>query len=485
MADGHAIRGGGDRVAEQQRVFEQQRDVPEHAAGCARHLQECLPEKMPQGDVVAARRKSRNGAEQRTGTVCGEHESERRCGRNRPTDECNDDQRHRKRCNERPAQVVDDLPDVDRTKAEAAGVDQERQQLPVAAGPSPHARGRNVCVQRGIFDQRDVADAAAAGDRPFDQVVAEHLSFGQTAGQYRVHCLDVQQTLSGKRAFFEQILIHLRRRHAVWIDAALPREQPVKRCRAIVCRQRRRDAWLQDSVTGHDPSTGGVDAGLVHRVCRDADEFAQCSRCKHRIAVERDDICRSWSWPRAFAQVDERRCARRCQQCDQLFEFSAFALPTDPALFRFGPTAFAMQQQKSAWRVRGRRIAGFERVDCVDGCGKQHGVVFAMRRGGVRVVAQQRKLCVVFCVGEVVALQLARQRANVGGARQHSRNDDQYPVFDRYPVRQRKARQTSRQHRLADQTMHDCDHGFARRPHGQQCKEQRRPGRLRVMADEP
>ena len=82
----------------------------------------------------------------------------------------------------------------------------------------------------------------------------------------RVQRAHVQQTFAGERAFFEQVLIDLRRRHAVRIDAALAGEQPVKRRDLSRHRQRCRDARLQDAVAGDDAAPRHVDMRPVHRM---------------------------------------------------------------------------------------------------------------------------------------------------------------------------------------------------------------------------
>ena len=163
------------------------------------------------------------------------------------------------RCNQRTAQVVQHLPSIDAPNWVAPRIQQQGQQLPVAPNPSMHARGRHVGVKRRILDQGDVGDRAAACHRPLEQVVAEHLAFGQTPGQHRVHGADMKQALAGEGPFAEQVLVDLRAGRAVGVHTVLPGKQPTdpQRYLTLACNRRLTPAAKIQLVYGKGVATRG------------------------------------------------------------------------------------------------------------------------------------------------------------------------------------------------------------------------------------
>ena len=114
------------------------------------------------------------------------------------------------------------------------------------------ARRGHVGVRRGFLDQRDVADAATAGDGAFDQVVTEHLRLGQAPAQRGVHRRHMQEALAGEGAHAVEVLVHFGAGGAVGVHATLAGKQPVEG-RALTGRgERRGQARLQDAVAGND-----------------------------------------------------------------------------------------------------------------------------------------------------------------------------------------------------------------------------------------
>ena len=105
---------------------------------------------------------------------------------------------------------------------------------------------------RIFLHQGHVADIAATGNAAFEQIVAEHGLAWQARVQNGVAGADIEQALAGEAAGAEQILVHIRDRIVVGVDARLAREKPVEVRVFSVWRQRRDQARLQDSVAGDD-----------------------------------------------------------------------------------------------------------------------------------------------------------------------------------------------------------------------------------------
>ena len=332
---------------------------------------------------------------------------------------------------------------------------------------------------RGL-DQGHVADAGAAREAAFDQVVAEHLAFGQAAGQHGVQCRHVQQALAGEAAFVEDVLINLRGHRVVGVAAIGAGKQPVEgggligACR--IHRPGRHDAGLQDAVAGHHalPLHGSVrpQARLVQRVRRQAHQFAQGTGRQHGVGIQRDDVGRAFARLRAGAQVHEGPFGPPGQQRDKLLQLAALAFPADPALFTGRPLALAMQQQEAPGRIRAARMAGFQRFDRRAGFREQRQVLIGLLRGGVGKVGEQGKLRVRLAVGEVVTFQATGQRLDGGAAGDQRRQYHQYRVFGRNARRQFQPRQAAGGHGFADQAVDGSDYGFAGRPQRQQGAQQ-------------
>ena len=153
MAAAHrqAVERAHDGIDGHQRLLQQLREQPQPAADGARQIDAGLAVEMQLGDVVAAGRETGHGAHQRPGRKRPEHQRQGRPRRQRGAAERQQQQRQRGRCDQRTAQVVVHLPAVDGAQRIAPRPQQQRQQLPVAARPAVHARGRHVGMERRIL----------------------------------------------------------------------------------------------------------------------------------------------------------------------------------------------------------------------------------------------------------------------------------------------------------------------------------------------
>ena len=73
-----------------------------------------------------------------------------------------------------------------------------------------------------------------------------------------MHRLDIEKPLAGKGALAKKVLINLRGRRAVGVDAALPGKKPVVIGEIAGLRQRRDHARLQNSIAARDLTAANV-----------------------------------------------------------------------------------------------------------------------------------------------------------------------------------------------------------------------------------
>ena len=354
-----------------------------------------------------------------------------------------------------------------------------------------NARGRHVGVKRCVLDQRDIGHGGAARQRTFEQIVTEHAVLRQAAREQRVQGVDMEQTLAGESSLAEQILIDLGAGRAVGVHATVAGKQPVIESEFARARQRRCDAGLQDGVAAQHGTPVGPEPGLVLRVRRYADQFAQASRWQLRVAVERDDVAGLLAKARDLPQVQEGAGGSGGKPGKQLFELAALALPADPALLGLAKSTLAVQQQKARRGDIFRRRSGMERVDFLYQAGRvrqQRLVRDGARAIGVAPVAQQGKLGLWLRIGEVVQAQAIDQPAYRFQFSQHGRNDHQHPVLRRDARQQGQASHVFGWCRLADQTIDQGHHGLGGGEQHQQGADQGQPGQGRdgaMLAQQP
>ena len=429
-------------------------ELPGGAANGGQQLPASHLEKVTPGNARACRHQARQRAQQRPGEQGGNRNQqgciERQCpGKDDPDEQC-----ERARHHQRAAQVVSHLPDAQCVNTVATGVPHQRYQLPVAARPAMVAGRRHPCMVRRVFDQRHVADKAAARNAALQQIVAEHGFLRQAAVQHGMHCLDMQQSLAAEAAGAKQVLVDVGDAAAVGVDAALAGKQPVVGRVLRRVGQRRHDPRLQNAVAADDAAQGRIDLWCIQRVGRYGHQFAQCAGRQAGIAVQRDHITDTVRQPRRCCQRHEALHAAGGKQAQQLLQLAALALPAQPALLGFAPAARPVDQQEAWWRTSSYWIVCIER--------RQLGqrILYQARIAGQRVtrrvdpVCQQCELRFIFAVGQPVKFKLPNQfPAGRRGAQQRG-NDDQNPVFRRNAIRKAEAGQWLHLERLGNQTVH-------------------------------
>ena len=152
------------------------------------------------------------------------------------------------------------------------------------------AKGGDVIAGREILDDLHVRGQAGAGEDPLEQVVAEEGRLGHAAGQRRFEGVDVVDALARVGAFAEQVLVDVRNRRGIGIDADRAGEHAQEQRAFAPHRQRRRDPRLQDAIAFDHSTQSGVQARPVERMGHLADESPNGLARQPRVGVEGDDV---------------------------------------------------------------------------------------------------------------------------------------------------------------------------------------------------
>ncbi|OPZ66851.1 MAG: hypothetical protein BWY81_01636 [Firmicutes bacterium ADurb.Bin467] len=324
-------------------------------------------------------------------------------------------QPHQRRLDETSDQVVEDF---ETREPRETALEQVRQNLPVAARPAVQPlevggkRLREAVVERYVRDERRARILA------LDQVVAQYPAVGQRPLE-RVHeRAHVVDALAREAAGAREVLVEVRHRHRVRVDAAGAREQPdelVRRggCGELHVRLQYREAPA-DAVERPRP---------VQRVQHRADERPDRAGDHPRVGVDRHDepvapgelLAR-----RALGLKRALRAGDAEQQPVQFHQRAALALvPHEAAVGRVeGPVPVQVQvflAPRAAVHLADARAADLENLP-----------VGRLARGvGVAEVAQQQVLDVFVGVEAAERLEPVEQFARAAGGAQKRRHHDE------------------------------------------------------------
>ena len=344
---------------------------------------------------------------------------------------------------QRAAQIVEHLPEADRRHVVAARslaqAQQPRQQLPVATRPAMLPGRGNVVAGGKLLDHLDVGRQSGARKHAFEQIVAEDGIFRHASVERRLEGIDVVDALAGIRALAEEILVDVRDRRRIGIDAAVAGEDALEERALRTHGQRGGHARLQNAVALHDPSLRRVEARAVERVGHLADQAAHGIAGQPGIRIEGDHIAHV---RRQLADVgpEEGRFARSAQQPVQFVELATLALPSHPPSLRRVPQAMAVEQEKAV-AAGDRRVACIETGDARARHGQQLAVVGRGFGGGIAPIRQQGEVHGAGWIGQVVDFQPFDQLLDAGPAGQQRRNGHQCAKFGRHTVAKRQAGQ--------------------------------------------
>ena len=398
-----------------------------------------------------------------------------------------DEERRRRRRDETAAEIVENLEARDERQLialdAASAVAHEReeptQDLPVAAHPAMLPPGMGQDARRIVVHQLDIGDQRRAGVDPLEQVVREQRVLGHPPLERRAEGVDVIEPLAGEDPLAEEILIGVRHRRGVGVDAGMAGVETRKE-RTGGARHGHADPRLQDAVAFGHAAEVRVDARPVQGMRDDADEGARRLARQAGVGVQGDAV------PHAGQQIQlshhevEARVGRAAQQAIELLELAAFALPAHERTFARIPQPGAVQEEEPP--AGGRRMTGVERFDPRGRRSDDRRVARHLRLRRIGEVAQDREVNVGVGIAEGEHFEVLDHLFDAGHVLEQRWHDDERARRRRNARGGVETRQAARRHQPRDQALCESDRQFTRR---QQQEERRRQGELRAGAVAP
>ena len=372
------------------------------------------------------------------------------------------------------AQVVEHLEPAEPIEP-VPRVEDERQQLPVAADPAVLAARLGRVAQGKVLDHLDVGDEGRAGKAAFQQVVAQHRVLGHAAGARALERVHVVDALAGEAADIEQVLIQVRDGEHVGVEAPVRRKHALEHGRVRAGRERGRDARLHDRVAAHDDAVGAVD-GTVDRVRHLARKGGHGVAGQAGVAVQRHDVADPFGRDRPGG--DEAGGGGVAQQRVQFGQLAALAFPPHPHAFGRVPQPAPVQQEEPAHAAVA--VAVGQPLDPLDGVVKQALVVGQFLGGGVAPVGQKREADRAQRVGEIVGFQHLGQFVDRVDAGQHAGDHDERARVLGHAHAEVEGGQALGRHGPRGQERHQPHRGFRRDQRAAQAKNGQHPGRQAV-----
>ena len=330
-----------------------------------------------------------------------------------------------------------------------------RQQLPVAANPAMPSFDIGTVARRVLLVDLHVAEQAGSCITPFDQVVAENLVIRQATFQgagERVHVVDA---LADEGTLLEQVLVNVRYRASVGIDAGITAKQPgVDRARGAG--QADAHSRLQHRVAGNDLLAVTVEQRTIQRVHHGRHALASDIARQQGVGVQRDHVTHPAQWRDVADDGVEAFLSMATQQGVEFNQLAAFALVAHPHAFARVPATRPMQQKESV--AESVRVFSVEQGDCMGGLREQLGVLRLSLFRRIQKIAEQREIQVAVAVGEKPHFKTFHQFVHICRAGDQRRDHHQASraignTAGKIHFRQRRRQQTER-HQPVDQA--DC-----------------------------
>ena len=352
-------------------------------------------------------------------------------------------------------QVVEQFParqrrqGVGRTAAIGSGHtgQQPAQQLPVAAHPAITSAGIGLIGGRILFIQQHVGQQGRAQVAAFQQVMAENPVFRKALTQRALEGVDIVNTLADEGTFGEQVLVHIRDRTGIGVDAGLGAAQ-ARVARAVGAGQAGSHPRLQDAMTGDDDTARGIELRPVQWVLHGRHELARAVARQFGIGIQGDHIpdigqhrCRPHHQREAAAGV-------AAQERVQVAQLAALALVTHPDRVVRIPAPRPVKQVKAV--TDRRRILEVEADNRRARQLQQGCVAYLGFRRRIAKVGEQPEMQVAVAIGQKAHLQRIAQARHAVGAAEHGGDHHQGAGLRRNAGREIHARQQGRprqQHR--------------------------------------
>ena len=337
---------------------------------------------------------------------------------------------------QRAPEVVEDLPAGDDRQPvpfqPLAGGDQREEpeeDLPVAAGPAMLAPRMGEHARGVVVHHFDVGDERGPRVQPLEEVVREHGVLGHPSLEGGHEGVHIVEALAGEDSLAEEVLIGVRDRGRVGIDAGVAGVHPGEE-RPGRAGQGHAHPRLEDAVAlGHPPEVR-VEVRAIEGMRDDADELAGGVARQPGVAVQRDAVAHpgqdgsaspSCTWKLVSVAPRSRRLNSS--------SFPRFRSQPIQAPFARVPLAHPVKQVEAA----GRAVAGprVELGNAAPGRGEDRLVSRHGLGGGVGEIAEDGEVDLGIAVAEGQDLQVLEQVGHALDTGQQRRDDHHGAVLRR------------------------------------------------------
>ena len=301
--------------------------------------------------------------------------------------------------------------------------------------------------------------------------MAEDAIRRQTIAEAVLERMDVVDALADEGAFAEEVLIHVRHRPRIGVDARLAAVQ-ARIAGAAGARQADRHRGLQDAVAGNDTAREPIVLRAVERVRHRRHQRPRRIARQLGVGVEGDDELDAGQRS-GIAHHARKARARRggdaAQQRVELGELAALALVTHPHPFLRVPAPRAVEEEEDVAVGLGPAFAvlAVERLDGEARAFDQRAILGKRLLAGVEQVGEQTEMQAVVAIGQEAHFQRLDQLIDVVRTGEHGRHHHQRAPLRRNAGRKVHARQRVRRRQQRGQPIHQ---GCAQPARGQQRK---------------
>ena len=300
-----------------------------------------------------------------------------------------------------------------------------------------------------------IAQQSRAGVAAFEKIVAKNAIFREAPANCLLEGIDVVDSLADERSFSEHVLVDIRDRARIGVDARLAPIQ-ARIARAVGRREADRHARLQDAVARADAPFRGIVAGAIQRVRHGADEFARRIARQLRIGVQRYHVFNGRE-DRAIPD-DERKAVpgATAQQRIQVGELAALALVTHPQPVLGVPAPRAMEEEEEVI-PDAAPVSAVLLVQLADPLARQFQqrcVLGERFLASVAEIGQQAEVQAFIAIRQKPDFQRLDQLLHSGRAGKHRRDDDQGACVGRDAFAEIHSRQGVRRHEQRCQPVH-------------------------------
>ncbi len=274
--------------------------------------------------------------------------------------------------------------------------------------------------------------------------MAQYPVLGETALEGLLKSLDVVDSFSYKRAFCEQILIHVGNSPCVWIDARLAvRHKRIVRqsCTGKTCRNTR----LQYAISFYYNTTVFVIDCMVQRVCHNSCKLFCTITRQQSIRIKGYDILHRLKLFDASCDQLKILCGSVPDKGIQGCQLSALAFIAHPHTFPFVPLPGSVKQKKP---ISGSPFVPVVEIsDLLLHLPEQ---IFVNLRRLFFIILEIGKKAeeeVIVTICKETYFKSFSQIFDVSCTRKHGRNDNQRTEFSGYTIRKIHAGQTPGNHK--------------------------------------